>query len=42
MCVTDAFKRMIIETDPSPVIDTSSGTGFADMSAAVETEDEKE
>jgi hypothetical protein len=24
------------------VTDTSSGTGFADMSAAVETEDEKE
>ena len=29
-------------TDPSPVTDTSSDTGFADMSAAMETEDEKE
>jgi hypothetical protein len=34
--------EMMIKTDPSPVTDTSSGTGFADMSAAVETEDEKE
>jgi hypothetical protein len=31
----------MINTDPSPVKDTSSGTGFADMSTAVETEHEK-
>jgi hypothetical protein len=34
--------EMFIETDPSPVTDTSSDTDFVDMSDAMEIVDEKE